>query len=74
MIFRLWSSCSGELVLSPELDEVVVRFGLLTHLIGGLTGTPVVPSDELAGAIDKVRDVRHDLLSTLGLYSRSEAA
>jgi len=61
-----------ELVLTPELDEVIVRFGLLTHLIGGLTGTPVVPSDEFAGAIDKVRDVRHDLFTTLGLNGRVE--
>ena len=61
-----------QLVRTPELDEVVVRFGLLTHLIGGLTGTPVVPSDEFAGAIDEVRDVRHDLLTTLGLNGRVE--
>ena len=61
-----------QLVLAPELDEVVVRLGLLAHLVGGLAGTPVVPPDELAGAVDEVCDVRHDLLATLGLDGRVE--
>ena len=61
-----------QLVLAPELDEVVVGLGLLAHFVGRLTGTPVVPADELAGAVDEVRDVGHDLLTTLGLNSRVE--
>ena len=61
-----------QLVLAPELDEVVIGLGLLTHFIGRLTGTPVVPADELARAIDEVRDVCHDLLTTLGFNSRVE--
>ena len=61
-----------QLVCPPELDQVVVRLGLLAHLVSGLATTPVVPPDELAGAIDEVCDVRHDLLSTLGLNGRVE--
>ena len=61
-----------QLVRASKLNEVVVRFGLLAHLKGGLTGAPVVPSDELAGAINEVRDVRHDLFTTLGFNSRVE--
>ncbi len=70
VILRLWSSCSSSSFCPPELNQVVVSLSLLAHLVGGLAATPVVPPDELAGAVDEVCDVGHDLLATLGLDGR----
>src|SRR3954451_20220153 len=61
-----------ELVLTPELDEVVVGLSLLADLVSGLAAAPVVAPEELAGAVDEVCDVGHDLLTTVGLDCRVE--
>jgi hypothetical protein len=53
---------------AAELDQVVVRLGVLAHLVGGGTRAPLVTADDLAGALDRVLDVRQDLVAALGLH------
>ena len=46
MIFSVWSSCSSSSRRAVELEQVVVRVGLVADLVGRRADAPVVPADD----------------------------
>jgi len=43
-----------QLARTAELEQVVIRLGVLAHLVGGGAGAPLVSADDLAGTVDRV--------------------
>ena len=48
-----------------ELEQVVLGVGVLAHLVGRLADAPLVTADDLAVVLDRVLDVREDLVAPL---------